>query len=102
MATHVLIEHAGDHLGSIEAAPEQSRREPLADREPRGVDRLRTVVRLLAGDAFRPRRRTVRVEELEEKDATLRDHARRDSEWLLQREANLAEYDAIEAQHGRW
>ena len=41
--------------------PSDPRREPFADREPRGVDRLGRVVRQLEGDALRPRRRAVVV-----------------------------------------
>ena len=66
----------------------------------RGVDRFGAVVRLLSRDAFRPCHHAVGVVQLEEKDSTFSDNARRDSKGLLQRETNLTEHEMIETKHG--
>jgi len=55
--------------GAVDGVAEESRREPLADREPRRIDRLRGVVRKRTSNAFRPDVSTVAIEQLEQKNS---------------------------------
>ena len=82
-----------------ERFPEHARREPLADRKPCRVDRFRAVIGLLSRDALRPFGSTAAIVQLEEENAALLDHTRRNAEGLLEPQADLSQHDALEMNH---
>src|SRR5690606_25583051 len=100
MTAHAVRQHRVRVTGMRELRTEQARPEPLAQREPRRVRRLGTVVGMLTGDALAPRLETVSVAHAREQDAPVLDDARRDTERLAQRQPDLAQLDAVHP-HGR-
>src|ERR1051326_1871972 len=99
VAADVLLEHTVYHFGSVEASAEQSRRQPLANREPGGVDRFRAVIRLLASHTLRPCHDTVRIVQLEQEDPPLGADTGGNTKRFFQREANLTQDEAVETKH---
>src|SRR5262249_334538 len=98
VTAHVALEQGMHLLGTVPGAADQALGQPLADRPPGGVDRLRTVVRPLAGDALA--RADWRLGgEVDEEDGAGRFDARGDAERLLEDEGDLSQGDALDA-HG--
>src|SRR5207253_9875518 len=101
MPTEVARQDAVHLPRRFELPTQDARRNPGADGEPRCVDRLVTVVGLLAGDALRPTGEAPPVGglELEQADAPLGRDTRGNAERLLERQPNLPQRDPPDAQH---
>ena len=96
---HVLVEYGVHVTGTFDALAEQSGREHAHEGRPGGIERLGRVVGLVVHDALAPAARTVGVEEFAEEDAAFAHLAGGDAERLAEREADLAEDDAVECDH---
>src|SRR5690606_5808900 len=99
MAAHVALHPRVRVRRPLQQLAQQLRREPRMQRKPRRVDRLRTVVRLLARHALRPRTHTDGRMQLQQQDTAILDHARRNAERLLQRKPDLSKYDSLQPDH---
>ncbi|MNC87293.1 hypothetical protein D3C83_30090 [compost metagenome] len=99
MPAHVLLEDGVHRAGRVDRVTEQAGCQDAHDRRPGGVEGLRRIVREVIDDTLAPHLHAGGVEELAEDDASFAHLATRDPEGLAEREADLAEEDAIEADH---
>lgn len=97
----ILVQSREDPLGAVDGLAEEPRREDAHEGRPGGVERLRGIVGLVVHDALAPAVRAIRVVELAEEDAAVAHLAGRDAERFAEREADLAEDDAVERDHER-
>src|SRR5262249_17849295 len=99
MTANVGGEPGMDVGRAVDGLTQEPRREPLAQRQPRRVDRLGGVVGKCAGDALRPHMSAVAIEQLEQENTPNRLDAGGNAERFLERKRDLAEDDSIETEH---
>ena len=95
-----LAEDSRAAPAALDVSIQQTRRQLRLRDHPRCIDHLVAEIRMFAGDALAPRRKTLALQ-LDQKNAPAGCHAETRLKWVSERQVDLAQMDSVYVDHLR-